>query len=103
MTGLIRVIVRTNLHIPRQVRGPMQLDANGDAKPNRGKLSVRHFAKVSSEGFVGDKEAAEFSGYEHKVGLAPRGCDNRVRPDVGWPYQHVTQNGRSKRNMKRNI
>lgn len=75
-----------------QVRGPMQLDANGEVKTNRGKLSVRHFAKVSSEGFVGDKEAAEFSGYEHEVGLAQGVIrTSKVRLNVALSYQNVTK------------
>jgi len=77
------VVATTPRSFPHQVRGPMQLDANGDVKNNRSKLSVRHFAKVSSEGFVGDKQAAEFSGYEHKVGcLSSRGCVREVMSDV---------------------
>lgn len=47
----------------------MELDAHGNIKHSRGKLAVRHAAKIGSESFHADddKSAKEFSGYEHEV------------------------------------
>lgn len=94
---------RTNPHaFTHQVRGPMQLDSKGDviSSGRSAKLHVRHFAKVSSEGFVGNKEEAEFSGYEHRVGLRPRQMCLLRRMSVGRVsiYNCIKRRWSTKRN-----
>lgn len=60
---------------PPQVRGPFQLDSEGNPLKHHAKMAVRHTAKISSEGFLGDDKSKELSGYEHEVGyIAIRSC-----------------------------